>query len=90
MTFIGTTIDEYLHEEGVLEETKMIAVKRVISDALASFMNTKGLNVGHVANRFDVSPDDIRRALDPDDLSQEKKPLSLIACGLGLAYLPVN
>lgn len=63
---IGSGFDDFLREEGRLEETQTIALKRVLAWALAEAMKSQGLTKKALAERMGTSRSQLDRLLDPD------------------------
>ena len=54
---IGSSFDDFLSEEGQLEQATAIAVKRVIAWQIEQAMQTAGVNKSVLAKRMQTSPD---------------------------------
>ncbi|KQT58629.1 Fis family transcriptional regulator [Methylobacterium sp. Leaf456] len=63
----GSSFDDFLAEEGLLEETKASALKRVIAWHLAEAMKAEGLSKKALAERLGTSRSQLDRLLDPDN-----------------------
>jgi antitoxin HicB len=63
----GSSIDEFLKEEGVLEEFQARAVKEVIAWQLAQAMKDRKLSKRRLAAMMRTSRTQIDRVLDPKD-----------------------
>ena len=57
---IGSTFDNWLHEEGLSEEVSATAIKRVLARQVEDAMQQKGLTKAEMARRMHTS----RAALD--------------------------
>ncbi len=64
---IGSTLDSFLQEEGVLEEFKAKAIKEVIAWQLKQAMEERGLSKRGMAKLMHTSRAQLDRLLDPDD-----------------------
>jgi antitoxin HicB len=64
---IGQDFDEFLAEEGILEEVKATSIKRVIAFQLQKQMQEKGLTKIDVAKRMKTSRSQLDRILDPNN-----------------------
>ena len=62
-----TTLDEFLKEEGKLEEFEAVAIKEVLAWQLAEAMKAQKLSRKGLAERMQTSRSQIRRLLDPKD-----------------------
>lgn len=66
---IGSSFDEFLKEEGILEESETIAIKRVIAYALEEKMLKENISVNRLAKELETSRTAISRILDPNNTS---------------------
>ena len=64
---IGSTFESYLQEQGTLEETTAIAVKRVLAWQLEQAMEKKHLSKNQMAKAMKTSRSQLDRILDPDN-----------------------
>jgi antitoxin HicB len=62
---IGSSLDDFLSEQGVLEETQAEAIKRVISWKLKKAIESKKITVSELARRMKTSRSTVNRVLDP-------------------------
>jgi len=62
-----TTIDDFLKEEGKLEEFEAIAVKEVLAWQIAEAMKARNLSRKRLAERMKTSRSQISRLLNPKD-----------------------
>jgi hypothetical protein len=62
-----TTLDEFLKEEGKLEEFEAVAIKEVLAWQIAEAMKAQKLSRKRLAERMMTSRSQIRRLLDPKD-----------------------
>src|SRR5207244_7067052 len=62
-----TTLDEFLKEEGKLEEFEAAAVKEVLACQIAEAMKAQNLSRKRLAERMKTSRSQISRLLDPKD-----------------------
>lgn len=65
--YIGSSIDEFLKEEGVLEEFEAAAVKQVIAWKIQSAMRAQEVDKVKMAARMKTSRTQVDRLLDPED-----------------------
>lgn len=63
----GSSFDDFLEEEGLLEETEAAALKRVIAWHLAEAMKAEGVSKKALAERLGTSRSQLDRLLDPDN-----------------------
>lgn len=67
--YIGSSLDELLEEEGILEEINLIAAKRVIAWQISKAMEEKKLNKAAMAKEMNTSRSSLDRLLDPNNSS---------------------
>ena len=63
----GSTLDEFLDEEGTREEFQAVAVKEVLAWQITEAMKAQGLSRKRLAERMGTSRSQIGRLLDPKD-----------------------
>jgi DNA-binding phage protein len=62
----GSTLDEFLTQEGVLEEFQARAIKEVVAWQLAEAMRERKLSKNQLATQMRTSRTQIDRVLDPE------------------------
>jgi antitoxin HicB len=62
-----TTLDEFLRDEGTLEEFEAVAIKEVLAWQIAEAMRLQNLSRKRLAERMKTSRSQIGRLLDPKD-----------------------
>jgi len=62
-----TTLDEFLRDEGKLEEFEAVAIKEVLAWQIAEAMKVQNLSRKRLAERMKTSRSQISRLLDPKD-----------------------
>lgn len=62
---IGSTLDDFLKEEGIYEETQTKAIKEVVAWELAEAMKAQSLSKTRMATLLKTSRSQIDRLLDP-------------------------
>ena len=62
-----TTLDDFLKEEGKLEEFEAVAIKEVIAWQITEAMRAQNLSRKRLAERMKTSRSQISRLLDPKD-----------------------
>ncbi|NGX47494.1 MAG: hypothetical protein K1000chlam3_00868 [Chlamydiae bacterium] len=62
---IGSNFDEFLEEEGLLEEVESVAAKRVFVYQLEKELRRQKLNKADLAERMGTSRSSVSRILDP-------------------------
>lgn len=80
---IGSNFDDFLKEEGLLEETTAVAIKRYIAFQLAEKMSEEHLSKAEMARRMETSRSALDRLLDPDNPSVTLQTLQSAAQALG-------
>lgn len=80
---VGSTLDEFLDEEGVLAEAEAVAVKRVLAFQLAEIMRQQKLTKTQLARRMNTSRSALERLLDPENASVTLLTLERAALALG-------
>ena len=80
---IGSIFDDFLAEEGLLEEANATAAKRVIAWQLAEAMKQAGITKTEMAARMHTSRAAVNRVLDENDTALTLDTLSKAAAALG-------
>ena len=62
---MGSSIDDFLKEEGIFEEAQAQAVKEVVAWQLAEAMRTKKISKARMATLLKTSRTQVDRLLDP-------------------------
>jgi antitoxin HicB len=62
---MGSSIDDFLKEEGIFEEAQAQAVKEVVAWQLANAMKKQGISKNKMAARLKTSRSQVDRLLDP-------------------------
>ena len=62
-----TALDDFLKEEGKLEEFEAVAIKEVLAWQIAAAMKAQNLSRKRLAERMNTSRSQISRLLDPKD-----------------------
>ena len=83
MDHSGSSFDDFLREEGVLEEAETIAIKRVIAWQLRQEMQRKRITKKAMADRLRTSRSQLDRLLDPQYAGVTLSTLSRAAMVLG-------
>ncbi len=79
----GSSFDEFLREEGALEEAEAVAIKRVIAWQLQREMQRKRITKKVMAGRLRTSRSQLDRLLDPQYAGVTLGTLSRAAMVLG-------
>jgi DNA-binding Xre family transcriptional regulator len=80
---VGSSFDDFLQEEGLLEDVTAVAVKRVIAWQIAEAMKARGVTKKEMAERMHTSRSSLDRLLDEHDTSLTLATLSRAAQALG-------
>ena len=64
---MGSSIDDFLKEEGIFEEAQTQAVKEVVAWQLAEAMRTKKISKARMAALLKTSRTQVDRLLDPQN-----------------------
>ncbi|EQD36117.1 hypothetical protein B1A_17998 [mine drainage metagenome] len=62
---IGSSLDDFLKEEGIFEETQAIAIKEVVAWQLADAMEKQSMSKTRLAVLLKTSRSQVDRLLDP-------------------------
>jgi DNA-binding Xre family transcriptional regulator len=81
---IGSKLDDFLDEEGLLAEADAVAVKRVIAFQLSEMMKEQQLSKTELARRMKTSRASLERLLDPGNASVTLLTLERAARALGM------
>ena len=79
----GSTFDSFLQEEGLLENTKAIAIKRVLAYEFQQTMEKEHLNKKTLASKMHTSRSAVDRVFDPENTSITLNTLVKAAAALG-------
>lgn len=82
---IGTSFEDYLAEQESLEETRAIAVKRVLAWQLEQAMEERRMSKSAMAHEMRTSRSQLDRILDPDNDRIRLDTLAAAANVLGLS-----
>jgi len=80
---LGHNFDDFLEEEGLLEEVTAVAVKRYIAFELARKMSEQNLSKAEMARRMETSRSALDRLLDPENSSVTLQTLQSATRALG-------
>ena len=80
---IGSSFDDFLAEEGILEECEERAIKRILADQVKAAMEEEGLSKTAMAARMETSRRALDRLLDPDNTSVTLHTLQRAAAAVG-------
>ena len=80
---MGSRLDDFLDEEGLLEDVTAVALKRVIAWQIAEEMKAQNLTKTTLAKRMHTSRAALNRLLDDEDASLTLTTLASAAAALG-------
>jgi antitoxin HicB len=81
--YIGSNFDDFLTEEGLLEEAEAVAVKRVLAFQIKEMMEVQNLTKAEMARRMRTSRAALERLLDPENRSVTLNTMDKAARSLG-------
>jgi predicted XRE-type DNA-binding protein len=77
------TFDDFLAEQGMLEEAEEVAIKRVLAWQIAAAMKEQGITKKAMAERMRTDRRQLDRLLDPDNPSVTLSTLRRAATAVG-------
>jgi antitoxin HicB len=80
---IGSDFDDFLRDEGVLEDAEAVAAKRVIAYQIAQEMEAAHISQSELARRMKTSRSAVERLLDPANPSVTLSTLEKAASAVG-------
>lgn len=80
---IGSSLDDFLAEEGLMESSQSFAIKKVLAWQIAQFIEQHELTKAAMAIRMNTSRSALDRLLDPDNNSVTLKTLQNAASAIG-------
>ncbi len=80
---IGSNFDDFLAEEGLLEQAETVAIKRVIAYQVEQLMEQQNLSKTEMSRRMKTSRAALERLLDPTNQSVTLQTLDRAARALG-------
>ena len=80
---IGSSFDDFLQEEAMLDEVTAVALKRVIAWQIAEEMKSQHITKTELAKRMHTSRAALNRLLDENDPSLTLTTLASVAAALG-------
>lgn len=80
---IGSSLDDFLREEGILEQTRAAALKEVIAWQVQQVMRKKKISKVEMARRMNTSRAALDRLLDPANASVTLQTLCRAAQAIG-------
>ena len=80
---LGSSLDEFLSDEGILEEATARSLKKVLVWQIEEAMQRNGFSKAEMARMMRTSRSQLDRLLDPDNPSLTLSTLSSAAKALG-------
>jgi len=80
---IGSSLDDFLEEQGILAQVEDLALKEIISDQIAIAMKAKRITKSAMARRMGTSRRQLDRLLDPHNQSVTLLTLRRAAAAVG-------
>ena len=80
---IGSDFDDFLAEEGLLEQVETVAIKRVLAYQVEELMKEQNLSKTEMSRRMKTSRASLERLLDPGNQSVTLQTLDRAARALG-------
>jgi antitoxin HicB len=80
---IGSSLEDFLKEEGVLEETRAVALKETLASQVQQAMEKDKISKVEMARRMKTSRAALDRLLDPGNSSVTLQTLSRAAHAVG-------
>lgn len=80
---IGSSLNDFLKEEGILEEARTIAIKEALAWQVQKAMEDENITKIEMARRMNTSRAALDRLLDPDNASVTLLTLSRAAHAIG-------
>ena len=81
--YTGSNFDDFLEEEGILEEVSIKAHKRLLVLQLADIMQENNITKTSLAKKLHTSRSQLDRILDPDNSSITLEVLERVAYAVG-------
>ena len=80
---VGSTLDDFLKQDGTYESTQAVAIKRVLAWQIGQAMERKHITKAEMARRMDTSRSQLDRLLDPESNSVTLETLTRAARAVG-------
>lgn len=81
--YSGSSFEEFLEEEGILEEVSARAQKRLLALMIADIMTESNLSKTQLAERLNTSRSQLDRLLDPENTAVTLESLDRLARAIG-------
>jgi predicted XRE-type DNA-binding protein len=80
---IGSTLDDFLREEGIFEDATNYAIKRVLAWQVEKAMRDQGITKVEMARRMGTSRAHLNRLLDPENDQVQLDTVQRAAAAIG-------
>ena len=80
---VGSTLDDFLKEDGTYDSTQAVAIKRLLAWQIGQAMERKHITKAEMARRMDTSRSQLDRLLDPESNSVTLETLTRAARAVG-------
>jgi hypothetical protein len=80
---VGSSLNDFLAEEGIFEEVEAVAIKRIMARQVSEAMTAQKLTKKAMAERMGTSRSALDRLLDPDNTSVTLRTLQKAASTVG-------
>jgi len=80
---IGSNLNDFLQEEGILAEVEKAAIKEVVASQILNLMSEQKISKVEMSRRMGTSRSALDRLLDPSNASVSLKTLDKAASSLG-------
>ncbi len=80
---VGSSLDSFLEEEGILTEVKAIAAKRVLAYQIEQLMKKEHITQEQMAVRMHTSRSTVTRLLNPENTSLTLATIEAAAAAVG-------
>jgi len=80
---VGSDFDDFLRQEGMLEDVEALAVKRLVAYELGRAIEREGISKSRLAALMGTSRSQLNRLLDPENESVTLASLAKAAAALG-------
>ena len=80
---MGSNLDDFLHEEGILAEVERDAIKEIIASQILNLMQEQKISKVEMSRRMGTSRSALDRLLDPSNTSVSLKTLDKAASSMG-------
>ncbi len=81
--YSGSSFDDFLAEEGILEEVSARALKRLLALQIADIMAETNISKAKLAEKMNTSRSQLDRLLDPDNTAVTLESLDRLARAVG-------